>query len=176
LFLVTPITHHLGRRQLGPCCDTPSPSPQTRDRESSSHTTLHKTPVLPADEVAGITCFYHWHIDTALYDLSPPRVMTLYAIQVLQGPEQTCHYDDGMGDTLPVPLGMMAFVSGKTMFDILLQLQSIAVRTRVCYAPHLYGWMSPAAAHSMGHLLRCDAHSLVPLPICAHPPLMYFAV
>ncbi|KAJ7901206.1 hypothetical protein B0H14DRAFT_3423120 [Mycena olivaceomarginata] len=30
------------------------------------------------DAAACATCFYRWHIDTALYDLSPPRVMTLY--------------------------------------------------------------------------------------------------
>jgi hypothetical protein len=58
-----------------------------RDGEGSSYTTFHKTLISPADEAASITSFYRWHIDVALYDLSPPRVTTLYAIQVLQGPE-----------------------------------------------------------------------------------------
>jgi hypothetical protein len=84
-----------------------------------SHTTVHKNPVSSADEAAAITRFYRWHTDAALYDLSPPKVTTLYVLQVPQGGKQICRYDDGTGDTLPVPLGTTAFVSGKTMFDIL---------------------------------------------------------
>ena len=116
-----------------------------------SNTTFHKTPVSPADEAAGITRFYRWHIDAALYELNPPKVTALYAILVPQGPQQTCRYDDGTGDELRVPLGTTAFVSGKTMFDILPRgLQNVAVRTRVRYAPHPYVWMAPAGAHSTG--------------------------
>ncbi|KAJ4496919.1 hypothetical protein C8R41DRAFT_236503 [Lentinula lateritia] len=48
----------------------------------------------------GITRFYRWHIDAALYDLSPPRVTTLYAVRVPEGPNQICRYDDGTGDGL----------------------------------------------------------------------------
>jgi hypothetical protein len=65
------------------------------------------------------------------------RATTLYAIHVPQGPRQKCRYDDITGDELPVPLGMTAFVSGKTMFDILpREPQSVAIRARVRYAPH----------------------------------------
>lgn len=97
-----------------------------------SHTTFHKTQVDAADEAKGITRFYRWHMDAALYDLSPPKVTTLYAISVPEGKEQTCRYDDGTGDELKVPLGTTAFVSGTTMFDILpKELKSLAVRTKV---------------------------------------------
>ena len=127
-----------------------------------SHPPFHKTPVSPADEAAaGITRFYRWHIDAALYDLNPPRVTTLYAILVPRGPQQTCRYDDGSGDELPVPLGTTAFVSGKTMFDILpRELQSVAVRARVRYAPHPYVWMAPAAAHSTGLAIESESKEL----------------
>jgi hypothetical protein len=38
---------------------------------------------------------------------------------------------------------------GKTMFTILSrELQSVAVRARVRYAPHPFEWMKPAGAHS----------------------------
>jgi xanthine dioxygenase len=84
-----------------------------------SHSTFHKTQVSAEDEEKGVTRFYRWHIDAALYDLSPPKVTTLYAISVPGGPEQTCRYDDGTGDELKVPLGTTAFVSGQTMFNIL---------------------------------------------------------
>jgi len=81
-----------------------------------------------------------------LYDLSLPKVMMLYAIQVPQGLLQTCHYDNGMGDVLPVPLGTIVFVLGKTMFDMLpRKLQSIAVHTRIHYVPLclilMSGWL-----------------------------------
>ncbi|KAJ3929410.1 MAG: hypothetical protein NXY57DRAFT_1040829 [Lentinula lateritia] len=82
--------------------------------------------------------FYRWHIDAALYDLSPPRVTTLYAVRVPQGPNQICRYDDGTGDELEVPLATTAFVSG------------VAVRADVKYAPHPYVWMAPAHAKSTG--------------------------
>ncbi|KAJ3782696.1 taurine catabolism dioxygenase [Lentinula aff. detonsa] len=116
-----------------------------------SHTTFHKTRVTPEDEAKGITRFYRWHIDAALYDLSPPKVTTLYGLHIPKGSHQICRYDDGTGDELEVPLGTTAFVSGKTMFDILpKELKSLAVRSKVRYAPHPYVWMAPAHAMPTG--------------------------
>lgn len=116
-----------------------------------SHTTFHKTVVSDEDAEKGVTRFYRWHIDAALYDLNPPKVTTLYGIKVPAGPTQVCRYDDGTGDELPVPLGTTAFVSGATMFDILpKEYKSLAVRARVKYAPHPYVWMAPAKAMSTG--------------------------
>ncbi|KAK0501128.1 taurine catabolism dioxygenase [Armillaria luteobubalina] len=133
-----------------------------------SHTTFHKTRVSPEDEAKGATRFYRWHIDAALYDLSPPRVTTLYGINVPTGPQQVCRYDDGTGDELPVPLGTTAFVSGKTMFDILPQeLKSLAVRSKVKYAPHPYVWM--AHAHAMSTGLGIESEGLE-LPLSELPP------
>ncbi|OBZ68541.1 hypothetical protein A0H81_11536 [Grifola frondosa] len=116
-----------------------------------SHTTFHKTRVSEEDEALGFTRFYRWHMDAALYDLSPPKVTTLYGVSVPQGPRQRVRYDDGTGDELEVPLGTTAFVDGKTMFDILPpELKSLAVRSKVKYAPHPYVWMAPAHALSTG--------------------------
>lgn len=128
-----------------------------------SHTTFHKSRVSPEDEEKGITRFYRWHIDAALYDLSPPKVTTLYGIKIPEGSPQVCRYDDGTGDELPVPLGTTAFVDGKTMFDILpKELKSLAVRTRVRYAPHPYVWMAPARALPTGLGIECDGLELPP--------------
>ncbi|KAH7886292.1 Clavaminate synthase-like protein [Phlebopus sp. FC_14] len=116
-----------------------------------SHTTFHKTRVSEEDEAKGYTRFYRWHIDAALYDYNPPRVTTLYGIKVPKGDHQTVRYDDGTGDELPVPLGTTAFVSGKTMFELLPpEFKSLAVRTKVRYAPHPYVWMSPSRALPTG--------------------------
>ncbi|KAG5719514.1 putative dioxygenase [Termitomyces sp. T112] len=116
-----------------------------------SHTTFHKTRVSPEDEARGVTRFYRWHIDAALYDLSPPKATTLYGLVVPKGPQQVCRYDDGTGDELRVPLGTTAFVSGKTIFDMLpAELKSLAVRSKVKYAPHPYVWMAHARAVSTG--------------------------
>lgn len=133
-----------------------------------SHTTFHKTRVSPEEEDKGVTRFYRWHIDAALYDLSPPKVTTLYSIKVPQGPKQKCRYDDGTGDELEVPPGTTAFVSGKTMFDILpAELKSLAVRSKVKYAPHPYVWMAPAHALSTG--LGIESEGLE-LPLEELPP------
>jgi hypothetical protein len=92
-----------------------------------------------------------------LYDLSPPRVTTLYGLKVPEGPKQRVRYDDGTGDELEVPLGTTAFVSGRTMFDILpKELKSAAVRGKVKYAPHPYVWMAPAKAVETGLGIKCE--------------------
>lgn len=116
------------------------------------HRTFHKDPVSLEDEAAGVTRFYRWHIDAALYGpLAPPKVTSLYAVEAPAGVEQTCRYDDGTGDELPVPLGTTAFASGTTMLDIMPEnLRRLAVRTRVRYAPHPYTWMAGAHALSTG--------------------------
>jgi Taurine catabolism dioxygenase TauD, TfdA family len=86
-------------------------------------------------------------------------VTTLYGIHVPSGNPQTVHYDDGTGDKLPVPLGTTAFVSGRTMFDILPpDLKSLAVRSKVKYSPHPYVWMS--SAHAMPTGLGIESEGL----------------
>lgn len=125
------------------------------------HKTFHKTVVSQEDEDKGITRFYRWHIDAALYALNPPKVTTLFALSVPEGPTQTVRYDDGTGDELPVPIGTTAFVSGTNMFDILPdELKSMAVRTGVRYAPHPYVWMAPAKAKSTGLGIESDGLEL----------------
>jgi hypothetical protein len=128
-----------------------------------SHTTFHKTKVSDEDADKGVTRYYRWHIDAALYDLDPPKVTTLYGVTVPEGPTQVCRYDDGTGDELPVPLGTTAFVSGRTMFDILpKEYKSLAVRSKVKYAPHPYVWMAPANAMSTGLGIESEGLELPP--------------
>jgi len=125
------------------------------------HSTFHKTVVSQEDEAMGVTRFYRWHIDAALYDLSPPKVTTLYAIRVPKGEQQICRYDDGSGDELPVPLGTTVFTSGKTTFNILPpQLKSVAVRSKVEYAPHPYIWMAHVRAMSTGLGIESEGREL----------------
>jgi hypothetical protein len=91
-------------------------------------------------------------MDAALYDLPPSKVTALYGLKVPKGPLQTIRYDDdGTGDGLEVTLGTTAFVSGKTMFDILpKELKSFVVRAKARYAPHPFQWMRKAKAKSTG--------------------------
>lgn len=72
-------------------------------------------------------------------------------MKVPPGEHQIVRYDDNTSDELDVPLGTTAFVSGATMFDILPpELKSLAVRSKVRYAPHPYVWMAPARALATG--------------------------
>ncbi|KDR85864.1 hypothetical protein GALMADRAFT_132503 [Galerina marginata CBS 339.88] len=133
-----------------------------------SHTTFHKTRVSPEDEAKGVTRFYRWHIDAALYELNPPKVTTLYGLTIPHGARQVARYDDGTGDVLDVPLGTTAFVSGKVMFEILPpELKSLAVRARVRYAPHPYVWMAPAHALPTGLGIEVEG---LELPLEELPP------
>src|SRR5580658_5562438 len=69
-----------------------------------SHRGFHRDPLTAAQEAAGLTRFYRWHIDAALYKLHPPKVTTLLALKVPDHRPQSVVYDDGSGDTLPVSL------------------------------------------------------------------------
>jgi Taurine catabolism dioxygenase TauD, TfdA family len=52
-------------------------------------------------------------------------------------------------------------VSGATMFDILpRELQSLAVRAKVRYAPHPYVWMAPARSNTTGLGLLTEGKEL----------------
>ncbi|KAG7451825.1 Clavaminate synthase-like protein [Guyanagaster necrorhizus] len=123
------------------------------------HSSFHKTRVSDEDEARGVTRFFRWHMDAALYDLDPPKVTALYGIRVPKGPNQVVRYDDRSGDELVVPLGTTAFVSGKVMFDILPpEMKSVAVRAKAKYAPKPFEWMKEARAVETGLGLESEGY------------------
>ncbi|KAI0713188.1 Clavaminate synthase-like protein [Cerioporus squamosus] len=128
------------------------------EKKSILHPDLKTIPRVPQVQLIGNGNVYN-HEGLAEAMLKHPshttfhktRVTTLYGVKVPQGKHQTVRYDDGTGDELEVPLGTTAFVDGRNMFNILPpELKSVAVRTRVRYAPHPYVWMAPAHALSTG--------------------------
>jgi alpha-ketoglutarate-dependent taurine dioxygenase len=126
-----------------------------------SHHGFHHEPLTEAQEARGFTRFYRWHIDAALYELHPPKVTTLLALEVPKGRSQTVLYDDGTGDALSVPLGATAFVSGYAAFERLTPvLKEWALKTQVRYAPHPYVWMKHARARSNGLGLLSEGREL----------------
>jgi alpha-ketoglutarate-dependent taurine dioxygenase len=126
-----------------------------------SHRPFHLRPLTDAQEAAGLTRFYRWHMDAALYDLHPPKVTTLLALKVPADRPQTVVYDDGSGDELPVSLGTTAFVSGEAAFARLSPGQKAwARKTKARYAPHPYVWMRNAHARSNGLGLVSEGREL----------------
>ena len=126
-----------------------------------SHRSFHLTPLTQAEEARGFTRFYRWHMDAALYELHPPRVTTLLALEVPEAREETVRYDDGSGDTLRVQLGTTAFVSGAKAFATLSpDQQRFALATKARYAPHPYIWMKKARARSNGLGLVSEGREL----------------
>ena len=126
-----------------------------------SHRAFHLTPLTDEQEAQGLTRFYRWHIDAALYDLHPPKVTTLLALKVPAARPQMVVYDDGSGDTLEVSLGTTAFVSGVKAFELLSPAQQAWVlKTQVRYAPHPYVWMRNARARSNGLGLVSEGREL----------------
>lgn len=118
-----------------------------------SHTTFHKDPLSQKEiNEEHKTRFYRWHIDSALYDLSPPLVTTLLGITVPPSTQtQTINYDDGTGDTLELTQGATCFVSGAEAFERLSEEEKVfALNTTVEYAPHPYIFISPARATKDG--------------------------
>jgi alpha-ketoglutarate-dependent taurine dioxygenase len=126
-----------------------------------SHRGFHRAPLDAAQEAAGLTRFYRWHIDAALYKLHPPKVTTLLALEVPVNRPQTVVYDDGSGDTLPVALAATAFVSGSRAFrDLSPERRDWALRTRARYAPHPYVWIRNARARSNALGLESEGKEL----------------
>ena len=150
-----------------------------------SQRTFHRDPLGPEQEAADFTRFYRWHIDAALYARHPPKVTTLLALEVPEPRTQTVLYDDGSGDTLSVPLGSTAFVSGSRAFrDLGPEQQAFALHTSVRYAPHPYIWIKQARANSNGlglvsegkelsraELPPFEAENIVTLPLVWQNPL-----
>lgn len=150
-----------------------------------SHKTFHRDPVSDEDDKNGVTRFYRWHIDAAFYDRLPPRVTTLTAVETPAGKWQKLRYDDGTGDEFMVPPGGTAFASGGKMFDILPDnLKSLAVRSKVRYAPHAYTWMCKARALPTGlglyseglelpreELPEFEESKVLTLPLCWKNPV-----
>jgi xanthine dioxygenase len=150
-----------------------------------SHRGFHQTPLSHEQEGRGLTRFYRWHIDAALYELHPPKVTTLLALKVPEARRQTVVYDDGSGDTLEVTLGTTAFVSGVKAFELLSPTQRAWVmKTKARYAPHPYVWIRNARARSNGLGLVSEGRELpreglppfeeskiTTLPLCWRNPL-----
>jgi xanthine dioxygenase len=126
-----------------------------------SHRAFHLNPLTDQQEAQGLTRFYRWHIDAALYELHPPKVTTLLALKVPAARPQKVVYDDGSGDTLDVSLGTTAFVSGVKAFELLSPSQRRwACQTQARYAPHPYVWMRNAHARSNGLGLVSEGREL----------------
>jgi alpha-ketoglutarate-dependent taurine dioxygenase len=126
-----------------------------------SHRAFHRNPLTDAEEARGLTRFYRWHMDAALYELHPPRVTTLLALAVPEARRQTVMYDDGTNDRLEVSLGTTAFVSGERAFEALSDAaQRFALSVRVRYAPHPYVWMKHARARANGLGLYSEGRAL----------------
>ena len=126
-----------------------------------SHRAFHQTPLTEEQEASGLTRFYRWHIDAALYELHPPKVTTLLAIKVPEARRQTVVYDDGSGDTLDVTLGTTAFVSGAQAFARLSPAERAwALKTKARYAPHPYVSIRNARARSNGLGLVSEGREL----------------
>ncbi|CAN3374875.1 hypothetical protein DIURU_002612 [Diutina rugosa] len=116
-----------------------------------SHTTFHHSPLSQSEIVNDkLTRFYRWHIDSALYDLSPPLVTTLLGIKVPpQSQKNYIEYDNG--DKLELAQGATCFVSGQHAFERLSDDEKrFVLNTTVEYAPHPYIFIGPAKATSDG--------------------------
>lgn len=116
-----------------------------------THFTFHKSLLSDEEVAAGQTRYYRWHIDSALYGLSPPVATTLLGIHVPPH-ERTLKvvYEDTKEEK-EVTQGATAFVSGKMAFDQLSEEdKELALNTTVVYAPHPYIFISPAKATSDG--------------------------
>lgn len=102
----------------------------------SHHRTFHAA-IIPAEKDLDFTRFYCWHIDAASCGSLRPRITSLLAVKELSGRTQSLLYDDVSNDKFTVPLGTTAFVSGYTMFDLLIPAQQEFVRNAMVEcAPH----------------------------------------
>ncbi|SCU78461.1 LADA_0A05732g1_1 [Lachancea dasiensis] len=117
-----------------------------------THFDFHRDPLSQEQAYKqDMTRFYRWHLDSALYGLSPPVATTLLGIHVPpHSKKQKILYEDN-NEVLEVTQGATAFISGARAFDLLTpEEQDRALKTVVEYAPHPYIFISPARATSDG--------------------------
>lgn len=116
-----------------------------------SQKTFHKDTLSEDDIAQGKTRFYRWHIDSALYELSPPKATTLLGIHVPGNDEkQKIVYTD-TDEVLEVAKGATAFIAGSNAFNLLSKEdQELAMNTTVVYAPHPYIFIGKSKATSDG--------------------------
>lgn len=119
--------------------------------EHPMHKTFHKKLLTDEELAAGQTRFYRWHIDAALYELSPPVVTTLLGLIVPSTSErQKIVYED-TGEEIDIAKGATAFASGRIAFDLLSdEDKAFALDTTVEYAPHPYIYINESKATSDG--------------------------
>lgn len=117
-----------------------------------THFDFHKDVLSDEDVANNYTRFYRWHIDSALYGLSPPVCTTLLGIHVPNANEKRMkiRYEDTK-EEIEVAQAGTAFFSGARAFDLLSdEDKEMALNTIVEYAPHPYIFISPAKATSDG--------------------------
>lgn len=126
-----------------------------------THHDFHKDILTQEQQDAGYTRFYRWHIDSALYGLSPPVCTTLLGIHVPETNERLkIRYED-TGRELEVAKAATAFASGANAFDMLSpEDQKLALGTTVEYAPHPYIFISPARATSDGLTMASEGKEM----------------
>lgn len=126
-----------------------------------THFDFHKDALSDEDVAKGYTRFYRWHIDSALYGLSPPLCTTLLGIHVPDATKtQKIRYED-TGDEIEISQAGTAFFSGASAFDKLSEEdKKLALDTIVEYAPHPYIFISPARATSDGLTMVSEGKEL----------------
>ncbi|KAL4938323.1 hypothetical protein BDV06DRAFT_226090 [Aspergillus oleicola] len=126
------------------------------------HVNFHLPPHLPQEERdKGASRFYQWHWDGALYNIPPPRVGCLLAVQTPKGPDVTVHWGDGTGRTMDIAPGATAMVAGSRALELLdEETRQIVSHSRIEYAPHAFKWMSTARSVQLGHILETEAKEM----------------
>lgn len=115
------------------------------------HDGFHKEVLTDEQKKSGETRFYRWHIDAALYALSPPVCTTLLGINVPKVDKRMkIKYEDS-GEELDLAQAATSFVSGANAFDILSdEDKKMVLGTKVVYPPHPFIWINDARATSDG--------------------------
>lgn len=116
-----------------------------------THHDFHKDLLSKEAEADGYTRFYRWHIDSALYGLSPPVCTTLLGIHVPPSTQTKKILYEDTKEEIEIAQAGTAFMSGAIAFDLLSEAdKELALGTTVEYAPHPYIFISPARATSDG--------------------------
>lgn len=116
-----------------------------------THFDFHRDPLTQDKVDQGYTRFYRWHIDSALYGLSPPLCTTLLGIHVPESSKTLKIKYEDTNEEIEVAQAGTAFFSGANAFDALSdEDKELALGTTVEYAPHPYIFISPARATSDG--------------------------
>ncbi|GAA5826498.1 hypothetical protein JCM11251_002399 [Rhodosporidiobolus azoricus] len=110
-------------------------------QRTSKH--LYRNPLTVDEEEAGIVRLVQLHYDSALYEVEPPEVGSLFCVKAPKGEKLTLRFDNGNEGTKEIAPGSTIYFDMSQAYEMLTEAEKrVVCHSRIAYAPRAFTWMS----------------------------------